>query len=95
MSKRDEYIEKMKKQLDELNSYIDELEDKAQHLKDETLVKYEKQISGLKELSNTARESLQEFKAAGEERWEHIAAEGDKVHKAFIHSYNYFKSQLK
>ena len=28
------------------------------------------------------------------ERWEHLAAEGDKIHKAFIHSYNYFKSRL-
>jgi hypothetical protein len=32
---------------------------------------------------------------AGEESWDALVAEGDKVWKAFIHSVNYFKSQLK
>ena len=85
MSKRDEYVAKLKDQLDELNALIDELEGKASHLKDETLAKYEKEISGLKKLAESGRESLKELKAAG----------GDKNHKAFVHSYNYFKSQLK
>lgn len=95
MSKRNEYIAKMKGQLDELNLRIDELEDKAKHLKDEALVKYDRQISGLKDLADSAKNHMQELKTSGEDKWEQAAAEGDKIHKAFIHSYNYFKSQLK
>ena len=95
MPKRDEYIAKMKTQLDELNSHIEELENKARHLKDEALVKYEKQINGIKSLAESTKASMKERKSASEDRWEHLAAEGDKVHKAFVHSYNYFKSQLK
>ena len=95
MSKRDEYIAKMKDQLDELNELIDELEGKARNLKDETLVKYEKEINGLKSMADSAKASLNELKSSGEDRWEHLVDESDKIHKAFVHSYNYFKSQLK
>jgi len=95
MSKRDEYIEKMKDQLDELNELIDEMEGKTRNLKDETLVKYEKEINELRALLKSGKESLKDLKTASEDHWERLTAEGDKVYKAFVHSYNYFKSQLK
>jgi len=33
--------------------------------------------------------------AAGEDKWEVIVTKMEKVRDAVIHSYNYFKSQLK
>jgi hypothetical protein len=38
---------------------------------------------------------IDEIRSAGDERWESLVAEGEKVQKALVHSFNYFKSQLK
>ena len=38
---------------------------------------------------------MEEIKGSSEEKWEALVAEGDKIQKAFVHSFNYFKSQLK
>jgi len=37
---------------------------------------------------------LDELKAAGEDTWESMVSEVEKVRDALKHSYNYFKSQL-
>jgi hypothetical protein len=95
MSKRDEYVELMKRQLDELNTQLGELEAKARSGQEEAQKKYAEQLAHLRELSNAAKLKMDEIKAAGEDRWESLVVEGEKVHKAFVHSFNYFKSQLK
>ena len=95
MSKRDLYVEKMKQQLDDMNGQITKLEGKAKEANAEARVKYDKQMGELRELSKTAQKKMEEIKAAGEDKWEALVAEGDKVQKAFVHSFNYFKSQLK
>lgn len=95
MSKRDEYVELMKRQLDELNTQMGELEAKARSGQKELGQKYDEQLAHLHELSEAAKLKMDEIKAAGEDRWESLVAEGEKVYKAFVHSFNYFKSQLK
>jgi hypothetical protein len=94
MSKRDEYVEMMKKQLDELNVQIGELEAKAQAGQEGLKKEYEEQLANMKEHSQAAVMKLNELKSAGEEKWDELIAEGDKVYKAFVHSVNYFKSQI-
>ena len=95
MSTRDEYIAKMKQQLDELNVQIGELESKAKAGQQELGKKYDEQMAHLRELSHAAKVKMDEVTDAGEDKWEALVAEGEKVHKAFVHSVNYFKSQLK
>jgi len=46
-------------------------------------------------MSSAAQQKMDEIRQAGEDRWESLVEEGEKVHKAFVHSFNYFKSQLK
>jgi ATP/maltotriose-dependent transcriptional regulator MalT len=94
MSKRDEYIAKMKQQLDELNTQLGELESKAKAGQKELGKKYDEQVTHLRELSLASRKKLDEVMEAGEDKWEALVAEGEKVHKAFVHSVHYFKSQL-
>jgi hypothetical protein len=48
----------------------------------------------LREKSRLAKGKLQEVKAAGEDKWDSVVTEMEKVRDAVIHSYNYFKSQL-
>ena len=94
MSKRDEYIETMKRQLDELNTKMGELEAKAQGAKDDARAKYKEEMRSIDKQSKLAIAKLDEIKAAGEDKWESMVTEMEKVRDAFKHSFNYFKSQL-
>ena len=95
MSKRDEYIGKMKQQLDGLNAQLKELEGKGEAAQAEFLEKHAEQITQMREQYVAGLAKLDEIKSAGEDKWESLVTEGEKVHKAFVHSINYFKSQLK
>jgi len=95
VSKRDQYVKKMKQQLDEVNGQITKLEAKVKDANAEARVKYDKQMAELREMSKAAQKKMEEIKSSGEDKWEALVAEGDKLQKAFIHSFNYFKSQLK
>lgn len=95
MPTRDEYVAKMKQQLDDLNAQIGELEAKAKAGSQELGKKYEEQVAHMREMSAAAMQKMEEIRGAGEDKWEALVAEGEKVHKAFMHSVNYFKSQLK
>lgn len=95
MSKRDEYIERMKRQLDELNAQLTELESKGEAAQAEFREKHQEQISMVREHYHSALTKMSEIKSASEDKWESLVDEGEKVHKAFVHSFNYFKSQLK
>ena len=95
MSRRDEYIAKMKEQLDHLNAQLGELEEKADAATQDAKHKYEEQMAEMRQMAKSGQQKLEELKSAGEDQWERLVAEGGKVYKAFIHSYNYFKSQLK
>jgi len=94
MSKRDLYITKMKLQLDELNLKMSKLEAKAQEAKEDARAKYKEEMSKLHQQSKLAIAKLDELKAAGEDTWETMVSEMEKVRDAFTHSFNYFKSQL-
>lgn len=95
MYTRNELIEKLKQELDSANRKLDELEAKAEQASGEARRNYEERMAHLREMSQPARDKLNELKAAGEGQWDSLSAEADKVYKAFIHSLNYFKSQVK
>ena len=95
MPTRDEVIEKLKQQLDYTNQKLDELEAMAQQVSGEARLKYEEQMKLLQEMSQPARDKLEAIKASGEGQWDSMTAEADKIYKALVHSFNYFKSQVK
>ena len=95
MSKREDYIENMKQQLDGLNAQLKELEAKGEAAQAEFLENPAEQITQLREHYVAALAKLDEVKSASEDKWESVVTEGEKIHKAFVHSFNYFKSQLK
>ena len=94
MSRRDEFIQKLKEQLDALNVQLEKLEGDAERLSGEAKQKAQEQLSQLREMAEPASQKLQELRSAGEAHWDSASAEAEKVYKAFVHSYNYFKSQL-
>lgn len=93
-TRRDEYIEKMKLQLDDVNAKMSALEAKAQEAKTEAREKYQTEMAKLREQSQLAIAKLDELRAAGEDSWEAMVAEMEKIRDAFIHSFRYFKSQV-
>jgi outer membrane murein-binding lipoprotein Lpp len=95
MTKRDEYIERMKKQLDDLNSQLDELETKSEATRSEYRAKYDKHAAEVRVQYASALAKLDEVKEASEDKWESLVQEGEKVQKALVHSFNYFKAELK
>jgi ATP/maltotriose-dependent transcriptional regulator MalT len=95
MSKRDEFVEAMKRQLDEMNTQIDQLEAKMKAEQEKFGATYDAQMEQLKASSLAVKKKIDEIRAAGDERWEALVVEGEKIQKALIHSFNYFKSQLK
>jgi len=94
MTKRNVYIEKVKKQLDELNAKMNKLETKSQDAKVDARARYKEEMDKLNKRSKIAFKKLEEIQAAGEDKWESMVTEMEKVRDAFKHSFNYFKSQL-
>ena len=95
MPTRDEVIEKLKHQLDELNVELSDLEQKAKAGSEKLGQTYDEQVAQLKTASHAAKLKIDEIRAAGDDRWEALVAEAEKLRKALVHSFNYFKSQLK
>ena len=94
MSKRDEYVAKMKAQLDEWNEDIDQLEAKLSQASAATKEKLEPYLKEAREGRDAVTRKLRQLKDAGESSWESMQDDVERVWKAFKHSVNYFKSQL-
>jgi seryl-tRNA synthetase len=93
-AKKSVYIESMKSQLDDLNASMNKLEAKAAEAKADARDTYLEEMRKLRHQSKLAGAKLDELKAAGEDNWKAMTTEMDKVREAFVHSFNYFKSQV-
>ncbi|MDO9143424.1 hypothetical protein [Rhodoferax sp.] len=94
MTTKNVYIEKMKSQLDELNASMNKLDAKATEAKADARAAYLEEMRKLRHQSKLASAKLDELKAAGEDNWNVMTTEMEKVREAFVHSFNYFKSQI-
>lgn len=94
MGKRDEYIEKTKQRLDELNAEMAKLEAQVNQMAGEAKVRQQKALAALREQSAMVRAKLTSYRDQGEGSWENFKDEVEHVKKAFVHSVNYFRSQL-
>lgn len=94
MGKRDEYITKMKAQLDEWNEDIDTLEARLSEASASTREKLAPYLTEAREKRDAVTKKLRELKESGESSWESMQADVEHVWKAFKQSVNYFKSQL-
>lgn len=92
--KRNEYTKQLKHQLDELNHSIDALEAKAHEAKQDARDMYKAEIRKLRHQSTLAASKFDELKSASEESWDKMVAEMEKIQAAFVHSFNYFKTQI-
>ena len=94
MTQRDVYVAKMKLQLDELNAKMTALEAQARVARTEARDKYQAEMTKLALKSKEAGLKLDQMVSAGEDTWEAMVAEMEKVRDASTSAYNHFKSQL-
>jgi hypothetical protein len=95
MSTKDEYVAKMKKQLDDWSTGIDELQVKASLAKAELKVKYEQQIAELRKKKAEGDSKLNAVKAAADDSWEHLKGETERTWNALKGAVEEFKSRMK
>jgi predicted nucleic acid-binding Zn-ribbon protein len=94
MSKREEYVEKMKIRLDEWNDEIDRLEAKLAEASEETKSSLQPYIEKARESRDRVVAKLGDLKQAGEASFDSTRDEIEHIWKTFKQSVNYFKSQL-
>jgi vacuolar-type H+-ATPase subunit H len=95
MKTRDEYVKQMKQQLDSLNAHVGDWKSKTREVTDDAREKYTEQLAQIDKAHQATQDKLEQIKAASGDKWEALVEDTEKVHKAFVHSVNYFKSQLK
>jgi len=99
MSTRDEYIAKMKTQLDDWSVEISALEERAQDFKDDAKVKYEEQLAVLRAKREEGMIKLEammaEVKSASETAWEQVKTETEHAWEALKDSVATFRTHYK
>jgi hypothetical protein len=94
MPTRDEYVAKMKKQLDGWSTEMDALEARARKAKEDVKAKYQEQLSVLRAKRLEGQEKLAAIKAAREDSWEQLKAETENVLHALKDSVLAFKAHF-
>lgn len=74
MSLKQAYEQKLKAQLDEWKTEIDNLKARADKAEADVQLEYYKQIESLREKQETARNKLHELENASEDAWEDLKA---------------------
>lgn len=92
---RNEFIERMKERLDDLDEKIEDLKQKGDKFEGEAKMEYENRLHDLREKRREAKRKLDETRAAGEEKWQQVKDEAEHAWKALGNSFNYFKSHFK
>jgi hypothetical protein len=95
MSKRDEYIAKLKAQLDEWNAEVGKWEAKAKGAQADARVEYEKQLEALRRQRDQAMEQMLQVQAAAGDAWLDLAHGADeawrKTREAFAKARSHFQ----
>ncbi len=95
MTTRDEAVRKMKAKLDEWNAQMDKLENEGKAVSSDVKAKFEAQLKEVRKHSDAVKAKIEALKASGDETWEKARGEAEHAWDAFVHSVNYFKSQIK
>lgn len=92
---RQQLVEKLKTQLDEVNASIDKLEARYDAASSDVEDEVRKRLAEAKAQREKAEKQLQEIRDAGDDAWEVLKDEAEHTWKALKNSVNYFKSHFK
>ncbi len=94
-SRREQFIESLKKGLDELNEELARLEQRAGQARGELEKQYQAQLAELREQRAEMKGKLADIRAASEAQFEKLKLEAEHAWKAFRNSVHYFQSHFK
>jgi hypothetical protein len=95
MLTRDEYVAKMKQQLDEWSAQMDILEANAHKTREDVKLNYQEQLIALRAKREESEKKLEAIRSATEDSWMRLKAETENVWEAFADSVNQFQSHFK
>ena len=97
MADRDEYVEKLKSQLDHWNAETAKWEAQAQAAQAGMRTEYEKQLAAFRQKRDQAIEQLSKVQSASGEAWKELARGADdawaKMSEAFDKAHSHFKKK--
>lgn len=79
MSKRDEYVDKLKGQLDQWNTEVAKWEAKAQNAQASARIEYDKQLKEVRRQRDQALEQMKRVQAASGEAWVDLVRGADEA----------------
>ena len=95
MNKRDEYVEKMKSQLDTWNAELAKWEAKAREAQQEMRAEHEKQLAALYRLRDQSTEQIRQVQSAAGDAWQDLTRGADeawaKMREAFEKAHSHFR----
>ncbi len=95
MNKRDEYVEKLKKQLDQWNAEVAKWEDKTRQAQAGMRAEYEKQLQAYRRQRDQALEHMRQIQSASGEAWVDLMRGADdawaKMRDAFEKARSHFQ----
>jgi hypothetical protein len=86
MSLKDDYVAKLKAQLDIWSADIDVLEARAKKVDDELRVKYDEQLALLRLKRDEAKVKLKEIQESAEGAWQELRKGGDEAWESIKHA---------
>jgi chromosome segregation ATPase len=92
---RNEFVNKMKEQLDEFNRKLDDLEKKRADYGEEARARFDKRITELKEKRREASKRLDEINQAGDKAWEDLKTGATAAWKSLQESFEQARSHFK
>lgn len=95
MEKRDEIVERLKKQLDQWNKDLDVLEKKGKGAREELRTAAEKQLKELKDRRKEFQARFEELQKSGEGAWKEMVQGLDKASDAIKSSFEKALEHLK
>ncbi len=94
-TKRDAYVEKLKKHIDEWNAQIDALQAKANQAKADAQVELNKQIAEIKAKRQALEGKMTDLKNAADEAWEDVKKGVDVARQILGQAINSAKDRFK
>lgn len=94
MISRDEVVEKLKAQLDQMNAEMAKLEARYKDMQAEMRGQMEAGMAQMREHAARARHQLETLREAAEANWKSLVSEGERVQNAFLEAYKTFMEQM-
>ena len=94
MSTRDEYLQKIKAQLDAWDDDIDKLEEKAREAQVDMQEQYAKQLANMREMRDDAMARYVELQDAAGNAWDALVAGTEKAWHAWLDAFDEARSKF-